>query len=67
MEFGYVMSFSDPKYLKPTRTRYGPEKLRLFYGYFMAILIIDPNRPEPNPNRSEPKPKISKYLLGLNI
>ena len=37
------------------------------YGYFMGILIIDPNRPGPEKNRPEPEPKISKYLLGLNI
>ena len=37
------------------------------YEYFMDILIIDPNRPEPEKNRPEPEPKISKYLLGLNI
>ena len=37
------------------------------YGYFMGILIIDPNRPGPEKNRPELEPKISKYLLSLNI
>ena len=63
MEFDYVMSFLDPKYPNLTRIRYGPEKLRIFYGYFNY-------RPEPiriRVNWPEPEPKISKYLLGLNI
>ena len=37
------------------------------YGYFMGILIIDPNRFEYEKNRPEPGSKIPKYLLGQNV
>ena len=50
-----------------TRTRPGPDMDPKNYGYFMGILIIDPNRPGPEKNRPEPEPKISKYVLDLNI
>ena len=63
MEFGYCMSFSDPKYPNPNRTRYGPEN----YEYFTGILIIDSNRSGPEKNRLELEPKICKYLLDPNV
>ena len=57
------MFFSDPKYPSPTRSDIESKN----YGYFMGILIIDPNRPGPDKNGPEFEPKISKYLLCLNI
>ena len=60
---GYIMSFSNSKYPNPIQTQYESEN----YGYFIGILIIDPNRSGSEKNRSEPKSKISKYLLDLNI
>ena len=57
------MSFSDPKYMNPIRTRYGLKN----YGYFIFILIIDPNRPESEKNRHGSEPKNLNYLLGPNV
>ena len=60
IEFGYVMSFWDSKYLNPIQIRYGSKN----YGYFIGILIIDPNRPGSEKNRSKPEPKIYKLPIG---
>ena len=49
------------------RTRLGLDMDPKNYGYFMGVLIIDPNRSGPVKNRSEPDPKFSNYLLNLNI
>ena len=59
------LGISCPFPILNTRTR--PDMDPKNYGYFMGILIIDPDRPGPEKNRPESEPKISKYLLGLNI
>ena len=59
MELGMPCPFQ----ILNTRTRLGPKKLRMFYGYFNYI-------PEPTQIREKPTridPKFFKYLLGLNI
>ena len=60
---------SYPFWILNIRTRSGPDMDPKNYGYFMHILIIDPNRPGPGPekNRPKPEPKIYKYLLGPNV
>ena len=61
------LGISCPFQILNTRTRPGPDMDPKNYGYFMGILIIDPNRPGSEKNRPEPELKISKYLLCLNI
>ena len=61
------LDMSCPFQILNTETRPGLDMDQNNYEYFMSILIIDPNRPEPEKNRPELASKIFKYLLNLNI
>ena len=62
MEIGYFMFFFK---ILNIRTWSGPDTDLKNYGYFIGIIIIDPNRSGSEKNRikSESELKIYKYLL----